>query len=306
MSISLIGEITPTPSAELKTVPADRVSYVLIGEDADGQRLDNFLFRIAKGVPKGHVYRVIRAGEVRVSKKRAKAETKLMLGDVVRIPPMRVAQKPAGTPPAAPLAQGVLPVLYEDRHILIVLKPAGIAAHGGSGISYGLIERLRATRPEEPMLELCHRLDKETSGAIVIAKTRKALVRMHDLMKEGGVEKHYKLLVKGDWVNERQHVKVPLERYLLPSGERRRTHQIRVHALSQGFPLAGDDKYGDFAFNRECTHGLLGAPLKRMFLHAWKLRFAHPVTGELVDITAPLPEELSAVISALESKKAAQ
>lgn len=189
MSISLIGEITPTPSAELKTVPADRVSYVLIGEDADGQRLDNFLFRIAKGVPKGHVYRVIRAGEVRVSKKRAKAETKLMLGDVVRIPPMRVAQKPAGTPPAAPLAEGVLPVLYEDRHILIVLKPAGIAAHGGSGISYGLIERLRATRPEEPMLELCHRLDKETSGAIVIAKTRKALVRMHDLMKEGGVEK---------------------------------------------------------------------------------------------------------------------
>ena len=310
MSISLIGEITPTPSAELKTVPADRVSYVLIGEDADGQRLDNFLFRIAKGVPKGHVYRVIRAGEVRVSKKRAKAETKLMLGDVVRIPPMRVAQ-----------------------------KPAGIAAHGGSGISYGLIERLRATRPEEPMLELCHRLDKETSGAIVIAKTRKALVRMHDLMKEGGVEKHYKLLVKGDWVNERQHVKVPLERYLLPSGERRvrassegmsahtiftvlerfgsvtyldaelktgRTHQIRVHALSQGFPLVGDDKYGDFAFNRECTHGLLGAPLKRMFLHAWKLRFAHPVTGEPVDITAPLPEELSAVISALESKKAAQ
>ena len=339
MSISLIGEITPTPSAELKTVPADRVSYVLISEDADGQRLDNFLFRIAKGVPKGHVYRVIRAGEVRVSKKRAKAETKLMLGDVVRIPPMRVAQKPAGTPPAAPLAQGVLPVLYEDRHILIVLKPAGIAAHGGSGISYGLIERLRATRPEEPMLELCHRLDKETSGAIVIAKTRKALVRMHDLMKEGGVEKHYKLLVKGDWVNERQHVKVQLERYLLPSGERRvrassegmsahtiftvlerfgavtyldaelktgRTHQIRVHALSQGFPLVGDDKYGDFAFNRECTHGLLGAPLKRMFLHAWKLRFAHPVTGEPVDITAPLPEELSAVISALESKKAAQ
>ena len=215
------------------------------------------------------------------------------------------------------------------------MKPSGLAAHGGSGIAHGLIERLRATRPEEPFLELCHRLDKETSGAIVIAKTRKALVRMHDLMKEGGIEKHYKLLVKGDWVNERRHVKAPLERYLLPSGERRvrvsplgmsahtiftvlkrfgvvtyldaelktgRTHQIRVHALSEGFPLAGDDKYGDFTFNKELAAGLLGAPLKRMFLHAWKLKFIHPVTGEALDIEAPLPEELAQVISALEKQ----
>lgn len=337
MSASSKGEIEPVESARLRTLPGDRVTYVLIGEDADGQRLDNFLFRLARGVPKGHVYRVIRAGEVRVSKRRAKAETKLVLGDVVRIPPMRVAERQTSAAVAAPLAAGALPVLFEDRHLLVALKPSGIAAHGGSGISHGLIERLRATRPEEPMLELCHRLDKETSGAIVIAKTRKALVRMHDLMKAGGVEKHYKLLVKGDWVNERQHVKLPLERYLLPSGERRvrvsptdgmsahtiftvlerfgavtyldaelktgRTHQIRVHALSQGFPLAGDDKYGDFAWNRELARGLLGAPLRRMFLHAWKLRFAHPVTGETLDIEAPLPDDLSAVIAALEAAR---
>lgn len=329
-------EIASVPSASLRALPQDCVTYVRIGEDADGQRLDNFLFRLARGVPKGHVYRVIRAGEVRVSRRRAKAETKLALGDVVRIPPMRVAERKAGDAPAAPLVEGQLPVLHEDRHLLVVLKPAGIAAHGGSGISHGLIERLRATRPEEPFLELCHRLDKETSGAIVIAKTRKALVRMHDLMKEGGIEKHYKLLVKGDWVNERRHVKAPLERYLLPSGERRvrvsplgmsahtiftvlkrfgvvtyldaelktgRTHQIRVHALSEGFPLAGDDKYGDFAFNRELAKGLLGAPLRRMFLHAWHLKFTHPVTNEPLDITAPLTDELEAVLRALEEKK---
>ncbi len=328
------SEIEIIPSASVRTLPQDRVTLIRIGEDADGQRLDNFLFRIAKGVPKGHVWRVIRAGEVRVSKRRAKAETKLAEGDVVRVPPMRVAEGAAGEAPAAPLAEGQLPILHEDRHLLIVMKPAGIAAHGGSGISHGLIERLRATRPEEPFLELCHRLDKETSGAIVIAKTRKALVRMHDLMKEGGVEKHYKLLVKGDWVNERQHVKLALERYLLPSGERRvrvspegmsahtiftvlrrfgpvtlldaelktgRTHQIRVHALSQGFPLAGDDKYGDYGFNRELARGALGAPLRRMFLHAWHLRFEHPVTGEKLDVVAPLPEELQGVLDALEA-----
>ena len=328
------SEIEIIPSASVRTLPQDRVTLIRIGEDADGQRLDNFLFRIAKGVPKGHVWRVIRAGEVRVSKRRAKAETKLAEGDVVRVPPMRVAERAAGEAPAAPLAEGQLPILHEDRHLLIVMKPAGIAAHGGSGISHGLIERLRATRPEEPFLELCHRLDKETSGAIVIAKTRKALVRMHDLMKEGGVEKHYQLLVKGDWVNERQHVKLALERYLLPSGERRvrvspegmsahtiftvlrrfgpvtlldaelktgRTHQIRVHALSQGFPLAGDDKYGDYGFNRELARGALGAPLRRMFLHAWHLRFEHPVTGEKLDVVAPLPEELQGVLDALEA-----
>ena len=274
---------------------------------------------------------------MRVNKARVKAETKLVEGDLLRVPPIRISQKPAGRPAAVPLAEGTVPVLYEDRHLLIVNKPSGIAAHGGSGISHGLIERLRASRPDEPFLELAHRLDRETSGAIIVCRSRKALVRLHDMMKEsGGIEKHYRLLVKGDWVNDRQHVKLPLVRYLLPSGERRvrvdqvegvpahtiftllkrygsvsyldaelktgRTHQIRVHALSQGFPLVGDDKYGDFDFNREVSRGLLGAPLKRMFLHAVRLRFTHPVTGEQLDIQAPMPEDCAALLKVLDEK----
>lgn len=332
MSAPAKTEITPQKSASISVLPADRVTYVEIGEDAAGQRLDNYLVRVAKGVPKSHIYRVVRQGEVRVNRKRAKAELKLETGDVLRIPPMRVSQRPVTQAPAAPFVEGAIPVLYEDRHLLVVNKPAGIAAHGGSGISYGLIERLRATHPDEPMLELCHRLDKETSGAIVIAKTRKALVRMHDLMKAGGVEKHYFTLVKGDWVNERQHVRLPLERYLLASGERRvrvsaegmkahsiftqlerfgavtfldvelktgRTHQIRVHACASGHPLVGDDKYGDFEFNKAVAQGTLGMPFKRMFLHAARLAFEHPVSGEALDIRAPLPPECEGLLAAL-------
>ena len=332
-------DIEPIASSALAALAEDRVTFVAVGPDAEGQRLDNFLFRKAKGVPKGHIYRVIRAGEVRVNRSRAKAETKLALGDVVRIPPMRTAKSdaPKGSGPAAPIAAGALPVLFEDQHLLVVLKPAGMASHGGSGIAHGLIERLRATRPDAPMLELCHRLDKETSGAIIIAKTRKALVRMHDLMKSGGVEKHYRALMKGDWPNERQHVKAPLTRYLLPSGERRvkvdalegmnahsiftnlgrfgavtlvdvelktgRTHQIRVHSAHLGHPLVGDDKYGDFDFNREAVRGALGAPFRRMFLHAFRLRFQHPVSGEMLDITAPLPDECAKLLRALETAR---
>ena len=329
------AEISILPSSGITSLRTDGVNWIAVGPDADGQRVDNYLARVAKGVPKSHIYRIIRAGEVRVNKARVKAETKLVEGDLLRVPPIRISQKPAGRPAAVPLAEGTVPVLYEDRHLLIVNKPSGIAAHGGSGISHGLIERLRASRPDEPFLELAHRLDRETSGAIIVCRSRKALVRLHDMMKEsGGIEKHYRLLVKGDWVNERQHVKLALERYLLPSGERRvrvspegmsahtiftvlrrfgpvtlldaelktgRTHQIRVHALSQGFPLAGDDKYGDYGFNRELARGALGAPLRRMFLHAWHLRFEHPVTGEKLDVVAPLPEELQGVLDALEA-----
>ena len=331
------AEITPIPSAKVTALGADAVHWIRIGPDADGQRIDNFLARVAKGVPKSHIYRIIRGGEIRVNRGRVRAETKLAEGDILRVPPMRVSQKPAGRPAAVPLAEGAVPVLYEDRHLLVVNKPAGLAAHGGSGISHGLIERLRASRPDEPFLELAHRLDRETSGAIIVCRTRKALVRLHDMMKEGGgIEKHYRTLVKGDWVNDRQHVKLPLERFLLPSGERRvrvntadgmsahsvftllrrfgdvslldvelktgRTHQIRVHALSQGFPLVGDDKYGDFDFNREVTHGLLGVPFRRMFLHAYTLSFMHPVTGEPVRITAPMPPECTALLDALDKR----
>lgn len=332
-------DIEPIPSSAVATLAEDRVTFVKIGPDAEGQRLDNFLFRKAKGVPKGHVYRVIRAGEVRINRGRAKADMKLELNDVVRIPPMRTAKSeaPKGSGPAAPIADGVLPILFEDQHLLVVLKPAGMASHGGSGIAHGLIERLRATRPDCTMLELCHRLDKETSGAIIIAKTRKALVRMHELMKNGGVEKHYRALMKGDWPNDRQHVKAPLTRYLLPSGERRvrvdaadgmsahsiftnlgrfgeatlvdvelktgRTHQIRVHSAHLGHPLVGDDKYGDFDFNREVARGVLGVPFKRMFLHACLLRLTHPVTGNPLEIEAPLPAECVRLLEALKSRR---
>ena len=292
------AEISFLPSSGITSLRTDGVNWIAVGPDADGQRVDNYLARVAKGVPKSHIYRIIRAGEVRVNKARVKAETKLVEGDLLRLPPIRISQKPAGRPAAVPL---------------------------------------RASRPDEPFLELAHRLDRETSGAIIVCRSRKALVRLHDMMKEsGGIEKHYRLLVKGDWVNDRQHVKLPLVRYLLPSGERRvrvdqvegvpahtiftllkrygsvsyldaelktgRTHQIRVHALSQGFPLVGDDKYGDFDFNREVSRGLLGAPLKRMFLHAARLRFTHPVTGEQLDIQAPMPEDCAALLKVLDEK----
>lgn len=313
----------------------DRVNHVRVGEESDGQRLDNFLLRLARDVPKSHLYRIIRAGEVRVNKGRCKAETKLVAGDIVRIPPIRT-RKRADKPTAPVLPKHALNILFEDRHLMVVDKPAGLASHGGSGVNHGLIERLRATRPEEPMLELAHRLDRETSGVLIVAKTRKALVRLHDMMREGAIEKHYRTLVMGDWVNDREHVRFPLTRYLLPSGERRvkvdpvegapshsiftllkrygdvsfldvelktgRTHQIRVHSLGSGHPLVGDDKYGDYEFNRECAHGLLGVPLRRMFLHAWKLRFEHPVTHEKLDIEASLPEELARVIAGLDKR----
>ena len=329
------AEISPIPSAKVTALGTDAVHWIRIGPDADGQRVDNFIARVAKGVPKSHIYRIIRGGEIRVNKGRVKAETKLVAGDLLRVPPMRVSQKGVSRP-AVPLAEGSVPVLYEDRDLLVVNKPAGLAAHGGSGISHGLIERLRASRSDD-FLELAHRLDRETSGAMIVCRTRKALVRLHDMMKEGGgIEKHYRTLVKGDWVNDRQHVKLPLERFLLPSGERRvrvnttdgmsahsiftlikrfgdvsfldvelktgRTHQIRVHALSQGFPLVGDDKYGDFDFNRAVSHGLLGVPFKRMFLHAHTLSFNHPVTGEALRITAPMPPECTALLDALEKR----
>lgn len=328
------GDKVTIPSHQLHRLPQDAVSFVRIGEDADGQRLDNFLLKLGRGVPKSHIYRIIRGGEVRVNKARAKAETKLAEGDLVRVPPMRRSRSQVAKPDAVPLAEGVLDILFEDRDLIVVNKPSGLASHGGSGIAHGLIERLRATRPEETSLELVHRLDKETSGALIIAKTRKALVRMQAMMKEGGFEKHYFALVKGDWVNERQHVKLPLLRTLTPNGERvvrvdkeqgqfahsiftllhrygsvslldvelktGRTHQIRVHALSQGFPLVGDDKYGDFEFNHGLRQGALaGVPFRRMFLHAHRLRFEHPITHEPLVIEAPLPGECVALLSAL-------
>lgn len=314
---------------------SDRVVWVRVEEDADGQRLDNYLVRIAKGVPKSHLCRVIRAGEVRINKKRAAVDARLSTGDLLRVPPIRVSQK--STEKKVPvLPADDLPILFEDEHLLIVDKPCGLAAHGGSGISFGLIERLRAARPNQPFLELAHRLDRDTSGVMILAKTRRALVRLHEMMREGQVHKFYKTLVQGDWVNDRQHVKAPLHKYVTKSGERRvcvdtekglpshtiftllkrfgvasyldvelktgRTHQIRVHALYCNHPLVGDDKYGDEDFNKRCAKGELGVPFKRMFLHAYRLSFTHPISGQKMEITAPLPQACQEVIDALSQK----
>lgn len=315
---------------------SDAVVWVRICHDADGQRLDNYLLRIAKGVPKSHIYRIVRAGEVRINKKRVTVDTRLALGDELRVPPIRVATQPK---PARvkPIDDQDLPILYEDEHLIVVDKPAGLAAHGGSGVSFGLIERVRASRPNQPYLELAHRLDRETSGVMILAKTRKALVRLHEMMRDGEVHKSYRTLVLGDWVNDRQHVKVPLFKYVTSSGERRvrvdeekglpshtifqlierfgdvsylsvdlktgRTHQIRVHAQYCGHPLVGDEKYGNFEMNKAIAKGCLGIPFKRMFLHAAHLSFKHPVTGAPMEISAPLPRECDELITTLRARK---
>ncbi len=325
------------PSGQAANLQGDRVNFIEIGADAEGQRVDNFLLKVSKGVPKSHVYRILRSGEVRVNKKRCQAEYRLQLGDVVRLPPMRIAERAAGAASASPLAEDDLPVLYEDEHLIVADKPAGLACHGGSGISFGLIERLRSARPNQPFLELAHRLDRDTSGAIIICKTRKALVRIQSAMREGAVEKHYLALAAGDWVNDRQHVKLPLLKYVTREGERRvrvdlenglpshsiftlvrrygraslldvelktgRTHQIRVHAAASGHPLVGDEKYGDFALNREAARGGLGIPFKRMFLHSARLAFEHPVTHEKLRVEAPLPRACADLLEALDAGK---
>lgn len=303
------------------------VRHERIDEAAAGQRIDNFLMRLAKGVPKSHIYRILRGGEVRVNGRRVQQTYRLVEGDEVRIPPIRVAQPTANAP--APAGKP-LPVVWEDDALVVVDKPAGKAVHGGSGVSYGVIEQLRSQRPEARMLELAHRLDRETSGLLIIAKKRSALTALHDMMREGRMEKRYLTLVPGRWNNPLQHIKLPLFKYLTPDGERRvrvsadgkpshsvvrllrrwrrfsllevelktgRTHQIRVHLAHLGFPLAGDDKYGDFALNKQ----LEGEGLKRMFLHAASLRFRHPLSGDELTLGAPLPDDLQSFIDHLDA-----
>jgi 23S rRNA pseudouridine955/2504/2580 synthase len=309
-----------------RQLAADRVSHLKVGPEGAGQRLDNYLMRLARGVPKSHIYRVVRSGEVRVNRARAQADQRLAEGDELRIPPMRLSAAP---PPAPGARAEVPPVLYEDEHLLVVDKPAGLAAHGGSGIAHGLIERVRAARPQQPFLELAHRLDRETSGILLLAKSRRALVALHALLRQGAVDKRYLVLVAGDWVNDRQHVKLPLTKYVTREGERRvavdeaagqpshtvfnlqarldgaqgafslleaelktgRTHQIRVHLAHLGFPIVGDDKYGDFELNRRAARGAFGARLGRMFLHAARTSLTHPVSGEPLELQAALPRE---------------
>jgi 23S rRNA pseudouridine955/2504/2580 synthase len=299
---------------------ADQVSYVTVDDAGAGQRLDNFLLKLAKGVPKSHIYRIVRSGEVRINRARAGVDQRLAIGDKVRIPPLRIATRPAPTrvPAAMP------PVLFEDEHLLVVDKAAGSAVHGGSGVSFGVIEQVRMARPNQPFLELVHRLDRETSGILLLAKTRRALVGLHAQMREGKVEKRYVALVHGTWTNARQHVRVALRKFVSAEGERRvsvdpeglpshtvislkqriagyslldadlrtgRTHQIRVHLAHLGFPIAGDDKYGDFELNKRLEKGDGVPKLRRMFLHAYQTRFQHPVSSEPMDVQSPLPQE---------------
>lgn len=301
------------------------VRHERIDETAAGQRIDNYLIRIAKGVPKSHIYRILRSGEVRVNGRRVQQTYRLVAGDEVRIPPIRVSES---SQPPAPVGKA-LPVVFEDDALMVIDKPSGKAVHGGSGVSYGVIEQLRVQRPELRMLELAHRLDRETSGLLIVAKKRSSLTVLHDMMRDGAMEKRYLTLVPGKWINAQQHVKAPLYKYLTAEGERRvrvspdgkpahsivrlikrwkrfsllevelktgRTHQIRVHLAHLGFPLCGDDKYGDFALNK----ALEAEGLKRMFLHAAKLRFAHPLSGEPLSFEAPLPPELQAFIDQLD------
>jgi 23S rRNA pseudouridine955/2504/2580 synthase len=300
------------------------VASIEVDSGSEGQRVDNFLMRMCKGVPRSHIYRVLRTGQVRVNSRRVDATYRLQPGDRVRIPPMRLAERTKKTAP--PLD---LPVVFEDDALLVVNKPAGTAVHGGSGISFGVIEQMRAARPQLRFLELAHRLDRETSGLLVLAKKRSALTALHAALREGRVRKEYLALVKGDWRNDKQRVDLPLKKFLTQSGERRvsvdregresqtvfrkkrglrdftllsaelltgRTHQIRVHLTHLGFPIAGDDKYGDFELNR----ALSKRGLKRMFLHAGDIEFAHPLSGEAVQLHVSLPEDLSRFLDSLE------
>ena len=311
------------------------VRLLTIGPDDAGQRIDNFLLRVCKGVPKSHVYQVLRSGQVRVNKGRIAQTYRLVEGDTVRVPPMRLAERSTVKVPGAEFA-----VLFEDSHLLVIDKPAGVAVHGGSGVSYGVIEQLRAARPEAAFLELVHRLDRETSGILMLAKKRSALVAMHEQIRHGRMDKRYLALVHGQWLHRRQHVKLPLFKYTTPDGERRvrvqsdgqpshtifnllrkygdfalleaelktgRTHQIRVHLAGSGFPIAGDEKYGDFAFNRQLQKSEPGrGALKRMFLHAWRLRFEHPASGNEVSVESALPEACERFLESLQVPQSAR
>ena len=324
-------------------------TFVTVDEDYAGQRLDNFLIRQLKGVPKTHVYRIIRSGEVRINKGRAQADTRVETGDVVRLPPVRTSERADQKAVAIQAAQEVVrhgamstvggfapasefPILFEDDFVLAIDKPAGVAVHGGSGVSFGVIEQLRMARPDADFLELVHRLDRETSGILLIAKRRMALKLLQEQFRERETDKVYLALVRGSWPANLRVIDKALHKYEAPNGERRvkvvpndhpdglrsvtlvkvkdtfadgrftllevtiktgRTHQIRVHLADAGHPIAGDDKYGDFDLNKALQKSNAMTPsLKRMFLHAASLKFNHPKLRKVVHLQAALPPEL--------------
>ena len=296
------------------------VRQVVVGPERDGQRIDNALMTVLKGVPKSMIYRLLRTGQVRVNGKRAKPDTRLVQGDILRIPPVRIAERPEGqgAAPASSIASAADAVIFEDKHFLVIDKPSGMASHGGSGVSHGAIELLRLARPKEH-LELVHRLDRDTSGVLVFAKTRPGLVGLQAAIRAGEVTKQYLCLMVGHPSKARFDVNAPLQKSILQGGERMvrvsdtgkpsltffremeqypgarlmqatlgtgRTHQIRVHAAHVGHPLAGDPKYGDKDANKRFKE----RGLQRLFLHAAHLSFE--LDGRAYGFSAPLPDDL--------------
>lgn len=307
------------------------VQQLQISEEEEGQRIDNFLLAKLKGVPKSLIYRILRKGEVRVNKGRIKPEYKLQTGDIVRVPPIRVAEKAQQAPVSSKLnkvAQLEQQIIFEDDCLLVLNKPSGIAVHGGSGLSFGVIEGLRTLRPEARFLELVHRLDRDTSGILLVAKKRSALRSLHEQLRVKTVQKDYLALVRGQWQSHVKVVQAPLLKNELASGERivkvseqgkpsetrfaveerytnatlikaspvtGRTHQIRVHTQYAGHPIALDDKYGDKEFDQQMSE--LG--LNRLFLHAASIRFEHPKTGETLRLNAPLDDKMKGILKKL-------
>jgi 23S rRNA pseudouridine955/2504/2580 synthase len=326
----------------IEGIPAAKrpqVQTICVDEDEAQQRVDNFLMRHLKGVPKTHIYRLIRAGEVRVNKGRVKADTRLLAGDLVRLPPVRISERVAEKAQSMRQASQRAPacefkVLMEDESLLVIDKPAGVSVHGGSGVSFGVIEQLRMARPQAKFLELVHRLDRDTSGLLMVAKKRSALKNLQNQFRARQTGKTYLAVVKGVWPEKLKVLDKPLFKYLLgasdaQAGERRvrvvsrddpqgmpsvslvkvqarsaqfsllevtiktgRTHQIRVHLASEGHPILGDDKYGDFELNKLLARSGAQPGLRRMFLHAWRLQFDHPVSAERLQLVSELSAEL--------------
>lgn len=316
------------------------VEKIYIEEEVWDQRVDNFLFKRYKDVPKSHIYQLLRSGQVRINGKRIDASYRLKLGDMVRIPPIKIAERSISHKPSVVAANFfTFKKIFEDDAVLVIEKPGGMAVHGGSGISFGVIEQLRAQNPSWKFLELVHRLDRETSGVLLLAKKRSALVELHRQIREGLTEKHYWVMVQGEWHNAKQHVTLALNKYVTATGERRvaisngentgtkampahtifklqkswkdfslldaelktgRTHQIRVHLAHLGFPIIGDDKYGNFEMNKQLAKANGRNHLTRMFLHAHTLQITHPVSMERMILQSPLSKDLQKFVDQLD------
>ena len=323
--------LSKASNANGTTIGPNSAAMLTVDEGSAGQRIDNFLTKTLKGVPKSHVYRILRSGEVRVNSKRIDATYRLQLGDLVRVPPIRVQPQPVAEETRPVTARFEEAVIFEDEAMLVIDKPAGFAVHGGSGVSRGVIEQLRLERPHAKFLELVHRLDRETSGVLMVAKKRSALVGLHEAMRANHMDKRYLMLVSGDWKEKKKRVVLALQKHVTANGERKvtveeegqnsetifhlkksygeftlleaqlitgRTHQLRVQLAHLGFPIAGDDKYGDFALNK----ALQKRGLKRMFLHSAETGIRHPLSGDKLKLIAPLPAALQAFLATLEKK----